>query len=231
LGLDNEMADKDAQYRVLAAVQKGTGRKNLKQGHGTTDRSGLPRRSEMVRQTTAEKEALKEENVHDQLFEDIQIGDHAKNLKKAETKDKSQRTKEQLAELIKQEDDSYKQAEQADIAAVLTDVAKGEKKLKKGKTVDKSKKGKKALLKEIEQEKEAQKQENAQQQLLADITKDQKLEKAETRDKSKLPSKTELAAQIKAEKAQNEIDKTQSQVLAAVASGDEKKKIETDSNC
>jgi len=131
------MADKDAQYRVLAAVQKGTGHKNLKHGQGTLDRSGLPRRSEMVRQTKAEKEAVQEESAHDAVIEEITSGDHAHKLKKAETVDKTQRSKEQLGELLKQENDSYKQAEQQERAAVLGDVAKGEKKLKKVETKEK----------------------------------------------------------------------------------------------
>jgi DNA-binding XRE family transcriptional regulator len=218
------MADKDAQYRVLAAVQKGTGRKNLKHGHGTIDKSGLPRRSEMIRQTKAEKESLKEESSRDHLIEDITSGEHKEKLKKTETVDKTQRTKEQLADLIKAEEESYKQAEQSDRAAVLADVAKGEQKLKKGKTVDKSKKRKKSLLKQIEDEKAAQAAEDAQQKLLTDLTKEQKLEKTETVDKSKI-SKTDLAAQIKAEKEALAIEGNQAKVLAAVATGGEKKKL------
>jgi len=217
------MADKDNQYRVLAQVAKGA--KNLKHGVGTIDKSQLPRRSEMIREIKAEKEVQKLDGIHDAFIEDIEGGEHKQRLKKTETVDKGQRSKEQLAELIKAEEESYKQAEKDDRSKVLEDVTK-EQKLKKGKTVDKSKRRKKSLIEQVKAEKEAQKQETAQQQLLADVTKgDKKLEKVETKDKSKLPSKSELAAIIKAEKEANQIDETQSKMLAAVASGAEKKKL------
>jgi len=189
------MADKDNQYRVLAAVQKGTGRKNLKKGQGTIDRSGLPRRSEMVRQTKAEKEAVEEESAHDAVIEDITSGEHARKLKKTDTVDKTQRSKEQLGELLKQEQDSYKQGEQQDRAAVLADVTKGDKKLKKTDVVDKSAlPDKKELASQIKDEKQAQAIDDAHSKVLADVSKGGEKKKVE---------KNQNTRQIKKEKKRN----------------------------
>jgi len=182
------MADKDNQYRVLAAVQKGTGRKNLKHGQGTLDRSGLPRRSEMVRQTNAEKEVVKEESAHDAVIEEITSGEHVQKLKKTETVDKTQRSKEQLGELLKKEAESYKEAEQKDRAAVLEDVTKGDKKLKKVETKEKNltNLSKEELIALIKAEREAYKSEDTRAAFLGDIAEGgKKLKKTTTQDKSK----------------------------------------------
>jgi len=123
------MADKDNQWRLLGELQRGAKNRQLKHGE-TVDKSGLPRKSEMVREIKAQKEVQKADGQRDAMFEEIVGGD--KQLKKTETVDKTHRSKEDLAKLIQAEQDSYKQAEKEDRSAVLADVAKGEKKTQEG---------------------------------------------------------------------------------------------------